>query len=127
VCLVMSVEMEMHIAGVLELGQKLTRLDDDMKRNVQDVMRYEAEAMKNSARARCPVRTGRLRDSIFANVEEWAVKVGASAPYAVYQEFGTRYVRPRLFLSNTVESRMQSLISRVSLAIKQAISEASTT
>jgi len=122
-----SVEMEMHIEGVPELREKLNQLDDNMKRDVQDAMRFEAEAMKNVARARCPVRTGRLRDSIFAKVEEWTVKLGATAPYAVYQEFGTRYVQPRRFLSNAVESRMQSLVNRVSRAIRQAIGEASAT
>lgn len=123
----MSVEMEMHIEGVPELREKLNRLDDGMKRDVQDAVRFEAEAMKNAARARCPVRTGRLRDSIFAKVEEWTVKLGATAPYAVYQEFGTRYVRPRRFLSNAVESRMQILVNRISRAIEQAIGEASAT
>lgn len=122
-----SVEMEMHIEGVPELREKLNRLDDGMKRNVQEAMRFEAEAMKNTARARCPVRTGRLRDSIFAKVEEWTVKIGATAPYAAYQEFGTRYVRPRRFLSNAVESRMQSLVNRISRALRQAIGKAPAT
>jgi len=122
----MSVETEMHMEGVPELREKLNRLDDGVKRNVQDAIRFEADAMKNAARARCPVRTGRLRDSIFAKVEEWTVKLGATAPYAVYLEFGTRYVRPRRFLSNAVESRMQSLVNRMSRVIRQAIGEAST-
>lgn len=121
----MSVEMKMHMEGVPELKEKLNQLDGDMKRNVHDAMRFEANAMKNAARARCPIRTGRLRDSIFAKVEEWTVKLGATAPYAVYLEFGTRYVQPRRFLSNAVESRMQSLVNRMSRAIKQAIGEAS--
>jgi len=127
VCPVMSVEMEMHIEGVPEVRDKLNQLDDSMKRNIQDAMTIEAEAMKNAARAMCPVRTGRLRESIFAKVEEWTVKVGATAPYAFYQEFGTRHIRPRRFLSNAVESRMQSLVSRVSEALRQAVGEASAT
>jgi len=122
----MSVEMEMHVEGLPELREKLNRLDDGMKRNVQDAMRFEAEVMKDTARARCPVRTGRLRDSIFAKVEDWMVKLGAVAPYAVYQEFGTRYIQPRRFLSNAVELHVQSLINRINQAIRQAIGEAST-
>jgi HK97 gp10 family phage protein len=122
----MSVEMEMHVEGLLELREKLNRLDDGMKRNVQNAMEFEAEAMKNTARAGCPVRTGRLRDSIFAKVEDWMVKLGAMAPYAVYQEFGTRHIQPRRFLSNAVEAHMQSLINRISQALGQAIGEAST-
>ncbi|MGQ9460637.1 MAG: HK97-gp10 family putative phage morphogenesis protein [Candidatus Bathyarchaeaceae archaeon] len=122
----MAVEMEMNLEGFPELRDKLNRLDDGMKRNVQDAMRFEAEVMKNTARAGCPVRTGRLRDSIFAKVEGWMVKLGATAAYAVYQEFGTRRIQPRRFLSNAVEAHMHSLINRINQAVGQAIGEAST-
>ena len=121
----MSVEMEIHIDGLPELRKKLNRLDDGMKRNVHDAMQFEAEAMKNVARARCPVRTGRLRDSIYAKVRDWILQLGATAPYAIYQELGTRYIRPRAFLKNAVSLRMQSLVNRINQAINGAIREAS--
>lgn len=121
----MSVEMEIHIDGIPELLKKLNRLDDGIKRNVHDAMVFEADAMKNAARARCPVQTGRLRDSIYAKVQDWILKLGATAPYAIYQELGTRYIRPRAFLKNAVSLRMQSLVNRVNRAINGAIREAS--
>ena len=122
----MSVDMEMHIDGIPELREKLNRLDDGMKRNVHEAMRFEAEGMKNIARARCPVRTGRLRDSIYVKVRDWILQLGATAPYAIYQELGTRYIRPREFLKNAVSLRMQSLINRINRAIRESIGEAST-
>jgi len=118
--------MEMHIEKLPQLREKLNQLDDSMKRKVHEAMWFEAEAMKNIARARCPVRTGRLRDSIYAKVRDWILQLGATAPYAIYQELGTRYIRPRRFLKNAVSLRMQSLINRVNRAIRQAIREAST-
>ena len=121
----MSVEMEMHIDGVPELREKLDRLDGGMKRNVHEAMQFEAEPMKNVARARCPVRTGHLRDSIYARVRGWILELGATALYAIYQELGTRYIRPREFLKNAVWLRMQSLINRINRAIRRAIGEAS--
>ena len=122
----MSVEMEMHIDGIPELREKLNRLDEGMKRNVQEAMRFEAAAMRNAARARCPVRTGRLRDSIYAKVRDWILQLGATAPYSIYLELGTRYIRPRQFLKNAVSLRMQSLINRINRAIQQSIEKAST-
>lgn len=122
----MSVEMEMHIDGLPELREKLNRLDNGMKRKVHEAMQFEADGMKNIARAHCPVRTGRLRDSIYAKVRDWILELGATAPYAIYQELGTRYIRPREFLKNAVWLRMQSLINRVNRAIRGAITEAST-
>lgn len=120
----MSVEMEMHVEGLPELRQKLSQLDDRLKRRVQDAMRFEAEAMKNVARARCPVRTGRLRDSIYAKVRSWVIRLGAAVPYAVYQEIGTRRIRGRHFLRNAVELRMPVLVNRINRAIDQAMKEA---
>ena len=120
----MSVEAEMHVEGLSELRQKLSQLDDGLKRHVQEAMRFEAEAMKNVARARCPVRTGRLRDSIYARVRDWVIRLGAAVPYAVYQEFGTRRIRGRRFLSNAVKLRMPVLFNRINRAISQAIREA---
>jgi len=117
--------MEMHIAGLPELREKLNLLDEGMKRNVHQAMLFEGEAMKNTARAKCPVRTGRLRDSIFAKVADWIIRLGATAPYAVYQEFGTRYIQARRFLSNAVELHMQSLLNRINRAIGDSIQEAS--
>ncbi len=122
----MSVEMEMYIDGLPELREKLNRLDDGMKRKVHEAMQFEADAMVTTARARCPVRTGRLRDSIYAKVRDWILELGATATYAVFVELGTRYIRPRAFLKNAVTLRMQSLVNRINRAIGDAIREAST-
>jgi len=118
--------MEMHIDKLPALREKLIQLDDRMKRKVHEAMQFEAEGMKNIARARCPVRTGRLRDSIYAKVQGWILQLGATAPYAIYQELGTRHIRPRAFLKNAVTLRMQSLVNRINRAIESAIREAST-
>lgn len=122
----MSVEMEMHIDKLPALREKLIRLDEAMKRKVHEAMLFEAEAMKNVARARCPVRTGRLRDSIYAKVRDGILQLGATAPYAIYQELGTRHIRPRAFLKNAVWLRMQSLVNRINGVIGEAVREAST-
>ena len=121
----MSVEMEIHVNGLPELREKLNRLDGSMKLRVHEAMQFEADGMKNIARARCPVRTGRLRDSIYARVKDWVLELGATAPYAIYQELGTRYISPREFLKNAVWLRMQSLVNRINRAIGDAIREAS--
>jgi len=121
-----SVDMEIHVHKVPALREKLNRLDEAMKRKVHEAMQFEAEAMKNVARARCPVRTGRLRDSIYAKVRDGILQLGATAPYAIYQELGTRHIRPRAFLKKAVWLRMQSLVNRVNRVIGEAVREAST-
>jgi HK97 gp10 family phage protein len=119
------IEIELDVKGFSELQEKLQQLDDNMRQGVHEALQFEAEAMKNVARARCPVRTGRLRDSIYARVEDWILRLGAAAPYAIYQELGTRYIRPRKFLENAVLLRLQSLINRINDALGEAVKEAS--
>lgn len=121
----MSVEMEMHIDGIPELRSRLNQLDEAMKEHVHYGLAFEGEKIANVARALCPVKTGYLRSTIFGKIEDWILKVVASAHYAGYVEFGTRYMEARRFLSRAVELRMQSLVKAVHRAISWAIREAS--
>jgi len=133
----MVIDMKIHMAGIPALKEKLANLDATMQHKIVEAMKFEGEGMKNIARARCPVKTGFLRDSIYVRVDEvmhqilmnlefGILRLGATAPYAIYQELGTRYISPRHFLKNAVWLRMQSLINRINRAIGESIKETST-
>ena len=53
------------------------------------------QRVANRAKQLCPVDTGRLRDSITADLqhepEGYVVAVGSNVEYAPFVEFGTRY------------------------------------
>lgn len=117
----MSVELDVSIKGIPELRAKLERLDDGMKEQVRYALAFEGEKIKAAAQALCPVRTGYLRSTIFARIEDWALKVGASAHYARYVELGTRFMEARRFLSRALSLRMQALVNAVNRAIAEAI------
>ena len=121
----MSVDVDIQVKGVSELQQKLGQLGGTLETKVHEEMQLEAGNMKNVARARAPVVTGRLRDSIYAHVEGLILKLGATAPYAIFQELGTRYIKPKEFLQTTVFERMEHLVNRISRAIGEAIKEVS--
>jgi len=121
----MSVEYEVKVEGTEELKAKIERLDAALQAKVHDGMKEQAEIMKTVAQNLAPVRTGRLRDSIYAKVENWIAKVGASAPYAVYLEFGTRFIQPIRFLSRAIEIQAQSMINAINQAVDAAIKETS--
>ena len=59
------------------------------------------------ARQYCPVFTGFLRSSIFAQKEGNQVSVGAEARYAAFVNFGTSKMPARPFLSRAVFEVMQ--------------------
>ena len=117
-------ELNVAINGIRELQARLRHLDVAMVENVRYALAFEGEAIKTVAEYLCPVRTGYLRSTIYALIEGWLLKLGASAHYARYVEFGTRFMKAVRFLSRAVELRLQSLVNAVNRAIDRAIREA---
>tara|TARA_Y100001938_G_scaffold35296_1_gene48546 strand:- start:23 stop:421 length:399 start_codon:yes stop_codon:yes gene_type:complete len=77
-------------------------------------------------------RTGRLRQSIAGNfgvidgrpaaiLQAGGQARGADVFYAKYIEFGTRYIRPRLFLGRSVEAEKEDLSKDLQKAITAAL------
>jgi len=124
---VVSVEMQIDARGIPELQHKLDCLDQNVRGYVDDALSSEVAAIETQARSLSPKRTGYLTRTIFAErVGEWVFGLGARAPYALFVEFGTRFIRPRRFLSRALELSMPGLVQRVNRAIGDAIREAST-
>jgi HK97 gp10 family phage protein len=120
----MSVEIEMQFEGQDEFRLKMQHLDASMKERVQQVLQDLADSIKETAQRITPVRTGYLRSTIFTETTEWTVKVGASAPYAGYVEFGTRFMYGRRFLSSAVEIHRPQLVGILSQAVNESVVEA---
>jgi len=121
----MSVEMKIQFEGQDEFQLKIERIDASMKARVQQRLQELAESIKDTAQRIAPIRTGYLRSTIFTEATEWIVKVGASAPYAVYVEYGTRFMHGRRFLSQAVETHRLQLVNIVSEAVNESLVEAS--
>jgi len=121
----MSVEMEVQFEGRDEFRLKMERTDASMKARVQQRLEELAESIKDTAQRITPVRTGYLRSTIFTEATEWAVKVGASAPYAAYVEYGTRFIHGRRFLSQAVETHSPQLVNIVDEAVNESVLEVS--
>jgi HK97 gp10 family phage protein len=122
----MSVEMELQVEGAQELAEQMRKLDRAMYEKVQRRLYEIGVQMRNLARQLAPVRTGRLRDSIFSRVQGWELKFGAKAPYAEFQEFGTRHIPPRQFLTQALSQYDPQLELLIATAIEEAIRETST-
>lgn len=71
--------------------------------NARDLLKHLGEEVAADAKAACPVRSGRLRDSIDSRVEGDSAVVFSDVPYAAYVEEGTvhtaaePYFRPALY------------------------------
>ena len=91
---------------------------------IRSALRMERDAKKN-ATSKPKVQTGRLRSSITGLVDaplgspRVVLRAGGSSSgsdvdYAEYVEFGTRYIKPRLFLGRAVRSESERLPDRLS-------------
>jgi len=83
-----------------------------------------AEDVKALARQLVPVRTGYLRNTIYAKIQEWIATIGAEASYACWVEFGTRYMRARPYLFPAVRENLPRLERIICDALEQAKAEA---
>ncbi|RLI14333.1 MAG: hypothetical protein DRO93_13060 [Candidatus Thorarchaeota archaeon] len=115
-----SVELIVEPKGVEEFKRRLEVFDAEMRERVHGRLKGWAEDVRALARKLVPVRTGYLRSTIYARVNGWVVEVGAGASYALFVEFGTRYMRARPFLVPAVQRWM----SRLERVILEALEDA---
>jgi HK97 gp10 family phage protein len=120
----MSVEINLDLAGATEFQQAIARFDAEMQRQVQEELACWAETVKTEARRLVPVRTGYLRSTIYARLQEWTAEVGAEASYAANIEFGTRYAMAQPFLHPAVQARLPELEHVLLAALDLAKGEA---
>lgn len=105
----MSVEITYHFAGAEEFKQAIARFDAEMQRQVREQLAKWAENVKTEATRLVPVRTGYLRSTIYARIQEWNTEVGAEAAYAANVEFGTRYAMAKPFLNPAIQAHLPEL------------------
>lgn len=100
------------IAGARGSGRFTWRgaeVKDALEQAMQDAMDETAAEAKAEAQALCPVDTGLLRSSIFADVDakgggaRRTLTVGADAPYCLWVELGSSRSPAQPFLRPTLD------------------------
>lgn len=110
--------MSVQIEGMPRLRAALARVDAEGVKTVQrEVMRATLN-IHAGAKKRCPVDTGRLRNSIAFRIEEggFAGVVGTNVHYAPHVEFGTRRMRARPYLLPALEEERPKFYQRLRAA-----------
>ena len=119
-----SVEVSCDVEGIDRFQEAMQSFDSGVQRHVHSFLVSWAADVKAEAMGTVPVRTGYLRSSIYAEVKDWVVNVGAEATYACFVELGTRYMQAHPFLYPAIEKYLPELESIIVAAIEQAKSEA---
>lgn len=123
----MAVEVTCDVEGVEEFKAAMQQFDSGMQRHVHRLLASWAADVKALAKQLVHVRTGHLRSSIYAHVREWVAEIGAEAAYALFVEFGTRYMRAQPYLYPAIQEYLPQLEAIICEAIDQAKMEAGLT
>lgn len=123
----MAVEVTLNIEGVEELQVALEQFDSSMQKHVHEQLASWAEDVKALAKQRVPVKTGRLQSSIYAKIREWVAELGAEVAYALFVEFGTRYMQAHAYLFPAVQECLPRLEQIICEAIDSAKAESGLT
>lgn len=106
---VMSVKfpVALKITGLDRLKAGLAAAPHELRVVANRVCDEEMAKVTERAKELAPVRTGRLRNSIYRRKTGFlGWEVGAAVYYAGFVEFGTRYMRARPFLRPAVEEKL---------------------
>lgn len=102
-------------------GKGFERMADDIPAAIAKATKANAEDLRDTARRKVKVRTGRTRDSIRVKMTS-PTQGQLQADYgAVFLEYGTRYMPAQPWAAPAVEEVRPRAIARVDSAIKGAI------
>lgn len=122
----MSVQFRIEVSGFEDFARRMRRLDEATLECVQNALNQTGQDVVRRARQLAPVRTGRLLQSIYSQIiYTWIVKVGCYVPYALCQEFGTRYISARYFLTRALMESQMQFLTVVAVALQRAAEDAS--
>lgn len=116
-------KIEIRLEGIEEIKRKGDRILSAFEQ-IPVIMLEEVQQAIVEARAMCPVRTGRLRDSIGIlewNPEQYRIVAGTECPYAHFVEFGTVKMHARPYWTPAIWEafyRMRERIKREVLKVE---------
>lgn len=89
------------------IKELIAKVDKD----IHDKLTLAGELVSSSAKKNAPFKTGTLRDSINYKVDDAdkSVTVGTNVHYAVFQEFGTKYIKPTWFLTRGLAENLAKI------------------
>lgn len=95
---------ELDASELLGLADELRRAGDELDATLSTEVRAAGSAIEAHGKANAPVLTGYLRNSIGMDHEGLRAVIGPTAAYGPEQEFGTRFMAGRHFMSRAADT-----------------------
>lgn len=114
------IKINFDVGDLAKLAQKLGIAEKDVHYRLWLAVTRTGLKIEARAKRLAPVDTGRLRSSLvsrdvsksrsFTVIEN---QIGTNVKYGIYQELGTRYIRPKLFLTRAYRENIGRLTNRL--------------
>lgn len=87
------------LKGMVDVTEALSKGEAALE-DVKTVVKYHGAGLQQKAKQYCPVDTGNLKRSIGLELEDFGMTASceATAEYAPYVEYGTRYMDAQPFM-----------------------------
>jgi HK97 gp10 family phage protein len=115
-----NLKIDIDASQVEQFAEALKQMSNELRDKWAEALGEVGRQIVIRARAYAPVRTGALRASIYETVtHDLVLRVGAYVYYALFQEYGTRYIAPRYFMTRAIQENLPLL----NFAMGEAINE----
>ncbi len=105
----------------VKLDSNLNLDATELEKAIQEELEASAYQIEKQAKANCPVDTGRLRNSIKADVDGLEANIGTDVYYAPFVHDGTYKMEARPFLESAAETVLDDIEDRIADAITRLI------
>jgi HK97 gp10 family phage protein len=95
---------------IRELTRGLDMLGENFKSAIGSAIRKSALLIEGQSKINSPVDTGRMRSSIFSDIEPMKATIMPTVDYAVYVHEGTKYMKARPFLRDAVKQKEGDMV-----------------
>ena len=85
----------------------------ELENAIQEELKDSAYQIEKQGKANCPVDTGRLRNSIKADVDGLEANIGTDVYYAPFVHDGTYKMEARPFLESAAETVLDGIEDRI--------------
>lgn len=114
-------DVEIKILNLPTVLKAIAKAPDIMNKSLTDGLRKAALLVERYSKQVTPVDTGRLRASIFTDIQPLIATIQPKTDYAIYVHEGTRYITGRPFMKQGVEMAKDEIERVVNDEVSQGL------
>lgn len=116
-------QISIELRNIEEFRDTLSHVSTMLQIEIIEALEISGKFIEVDAKEMAPVKTGFMRSTIYTQVKNFVLYVGAWCYYARFQEYGTRYIKAVRFLGRAVQRRWPMIKDILHRAVRLACME----